>query len=172
MPLSVKTNDEGAYEMALPPASVLEWAIAAVGRGARVDGVEALREDSGVRGPWLLHISTGGSNIDAVLKTGPVDRRTTAKNTTTHVSIRSSMASEAAALTLAESHGLAAPRLIAVDLDGRCGRLAILSTAIPGRSGAPDIASLGALAEAAAKMHSIALTPRPDAIADSATAGR
>lgn len=146
--------------MAHPAESVLDWAAAAVGPGARVVGWEALQDNPGVRGPWRLRIDHGRSTIELVLKTAPVEK-TAARSTTTYVDPRSLIATEAVALTLAENHGVAAPRLLAADLDGDCGMFAIVSTAIPGSGGVP-FKSLRALAAAAAPLGSVSLSPSPE----------
>lgn len=144
-------------------SSVLGWSAAAVGASARVVGVEPLREDPGDRGPWLLHVEYGRDVVDVVLKTGPADREGERRRTPPEVT-RSLMATEAAAMVLAEEHQLPASRLVAVDLDGESGGvLAILSTAIPGQSTVPDQPrSLRTLGAAAAKVHAVRLAPRPD----------
>lgn len=141
---------------------VLEWAARAVGRGARVARVEALRENPGTRGPWLLHIAHRGREVRALLKTGAAAPGATRLEVGA-VSLRDSFATEAAALELAERHRLPAPRLIAADLEGRTGVLAILSTALAGTSRPRDldIRSLRALGAAAATLHAIPLSPQP-----------
>jgi hypothetical protein len=142
--------------------SVLGWAAAAVGASAKIVGVEPLREDPGDRGPWLLHVEYGRGVVDVVLKTGPADREGVRRRTPPEVT-RSLMATEAAAMVLAEEHQLPASRLLAVDLDGDgSGVLAILSTAIPGQSKVPSPRSLRMLGAAAARVHAIRLAPRPD----------
>jgi hypothetical protein len=55
----------------MPSEAVLRWAAEAVGAGARVVTVKALRDDSR---PWLLHIERGGSTREVVLRAWPVDR--------------------------------------------------------------------------------------------------
>jgi hypothetical protein len=144
----------------MPSESVLAWAANAVGVGARVVGRQSLRENPGDRGPWLLHIEYGGATIATVLKTGPADASAT--RVWSDVCMRSTFATEAAALVFAEEHNVRASRLLAVDLDGRSGVLAILQTALPGRSRVPDITSLREFGAAAATLHTIPLSPRPD----------
>jgi aminoglycoside phosphotransferase (APT) family kinase protein len=141
--------------------AVLGWAGSAVGAGATVVDVQPLRDSPRDRGPWLLHVDYRGAAIDVVLKTGPAGADA-ARPTTTPVTIRASMATEAAALTLAEEQGLRAPRVLAVDLDGAVGVIALLSTAIPGHSRVPGLRALRALGAELARLHSIPLTPRPD----------
>lgn len=145
-----------------PSSSVLGWAAAAVGAGAKVVGVDPLRDDPGDRGPWLLHVEYGRGVVDVVLKTGPADRAGVRRRMPPEVT-RSSMATEAAAMVLAEEHRLPASRLLAVDLDGDgSGMLAVLSTAIPGQAKVPGRRSLRRLGAAAARVHAVGLAPRPD----------
>jgi aminoglycoside phosphotransferase (APT) family kinase protein len=129
---------------------VLRWAASQVGADARLVAVEGLRAGAG---PWRLRIDRGGKQLQAVLRVG---------DTTSH----QQLATEAAALAFAEDHRLAAPRLVAVDLDGvAAGRPALLMTALPGSSEIPTVASttrLRALGAAAAALHAVATAPRPD----------
>jgi aminoglycoside phosphotransferase (APT) family kinase protein len=128
---------------------VLRWAASQVGAGARAVAVEGLRAGAG---PWRLRIDRGGTVLEAVLRVGDT-------------SSRQLLATEAAALALAETHQLAAPRLLAVDLDGIvAGRPALLMTVLAGSSTIPAIAStarLRALGAAAAALHAVATAPRP-----------
>jgi aminoglycoside phosphotransferase (APT) family kinase protein len=127
---------------------VLSWAANQVGAGARVLAVKGLRAGAG---PWRLRIDRGGTPLEAVLRVGDP-------------SSCQRLATEAAALTFAEAHQLAAPRLLAVDLDGAAGRPALLMTALAGSSTIPAIASvarLRALGAAAATLHAVITGPRP-----------
>jgi len=128
---------------------VLRWAANQVGAGARVVAVEGLRAGAG---PWRLGIDHGGTLLEAVLRVGDPNSR-------------QRLATEAAALTLADAHQLAAPRLLAVDLDGAAtGRPALLVTVLTGSSTIPAVASvarLQVLGAAAATLHAIATGPRP-----------
>lgn len=76
---------------------------------------------------------------------------------------REELATEAAALSLAESSGLAAPRLIAADLEGdQAGGLAVLFTRLDGSADIPVEYSahrLRAAGAAAASIHSVSLQP-------------
>jgi hypothetical protein len=146
------------YPMPMEP--VLTWAANAVGNGARVVGVQPLRAQPGERGPWLLHIEYGRATIEAVLKTGSADASAT--RVWSDVLLRATFATEAAALVFAEKHNVRASRLLAVDLDGSSGVLAIPQTALPGRSRVPDITSLREFGAATATLHAIPLSPRPD----------
>jgi aminoglycoside phosphotransferase (APT) family kinase protein len=131
---------------------VLSWAAQVVGVGARVVDVRGLRAGAG---PWRLRIDHDGTAVEAVLRVGDPDTAS-----------RQRLATEAAALVLAEDHQLAAPRLLAIDLDGdTAGRPALLMTALAGSSKIPTVASvarLRALGAAAATLHAVALVPRPD----------
>jgi aminoglycoside phosphotransferase (APT) family kinase protein len=129
---------------------VLHWAASQVGADARLVAVEELRAGAG---PWRLRIDRGGKQLEAVLRVG---------DTSSH----QQLATEAAALAFAEDHRLAAPRLVAVDLDGvAAGRPALLMTVLPGSSEIPNVASttrLRALGAAAAALHAVPTAPRPD----------
>ena len=128
---------------------VLSWAANHVGHGASVVAAEGLRAGSG---PWRLGIDYGGTVLEVVLRVGDPGTRQL-------------LATEAAALALAEEHHLAAPRLLAVDLDGAAaGRPALLMTVLSGSSTIPAAASrarLRALGAAAATLHTVASGPRP-----------
>jgi aminoglycoside phosphotransferase (APT) family kinase protein len=129
---------------------VLRWAATQVGADARLVAVEGLRAGAG---PWRLRIDHGGKPLQVVLRVGDT-------------SSQQQLATEAAALAFAEAHRLAAPRLVAVDLDGvAAGRPALLMTVLPGSSTIPTVAStarLRALGAAAATLHAVATVPGPD----------
>ena len=128
---------------------VLSWAANQVAHGGSVIAVQGLRAGAG---PWRLGIDRGGTVLEAVLRVGDPSSR--------HL-----LATEAAALALAEDHHLAAPRLLALDLDGAAaGRPALLMAVLAGSSTIPAIAStarLRALGAAAATLHAVATGPRP-----------
>lgn len=128
---------------------VLAWAADQMGTGARVVAVEGLRPGAG---PWRLRIDRGGKESEAVLRVGDPQRG-------------EQLATEAAALAFAEEHELAAPRLLAVDLDGKAAdRPVLLTTVLAGSSRIPAAASPGrlrALGAAAATLHAVAADPRP-----------
>jgi aminoglycoside phosphotransferase (APT) family kinase protein len=128
---------------------VLRWAASQVGAAARPVAVKGLRAGAG---PWRLRLDRGGKLLEAVLRVGDPGSRPL-------------LATEAAALAFAEAHQLAAPRLLAVDLDGvAAGRPALLMTALAGSSTIPPVASvarLRALGAAAATLHAVATAPRP-----------
>lgn len=132
---------------------VLRWAADALGASAEVVAVECLHE--GRTGPWRLRINRGGETTEVVLRVvvpGWIDEE--------------AIATGAAALLVAEAHGLAAPRLIASDLDGHTtGAAATLETAVPGSSASPATVSaerLRAAGAAIARVHSVPLEPQRD----------
>ena len=137
--------------MATSMEPVLGWAAQMTGVGARVVDAQGLGAGAG---PWRLRIDQGGTAIEAVLRVG--DNNTS----------RQQLATEAAALRFAEAHQLAAPRLLAVDLDGAAaGVPVLLMTVLAGSSMIPTIAStarLRGLGAAAATLHTVATSPRPD----------
>ncbi len=120
--------------------------------GSPVVGVEGLREGEG---PWLLRLGGAGGLEAVVLRTGDPELE----------GLGEQFATEAAALVVAGEHGVAAPRLLAADLDGRAaGTLAVLSTVLPGSSRIPVRAGrerLRALGAAAAALHAVPLAPGP-----------
>ncbi|MGH2813426.1 MAG: phosphotransferase [Actinomycetota bacterium] len=127
----------------------LPWVTNALGGEAKVLGARRLRAD---RGPWLLRIERDDTIIETVLKLGPIGSR-------------GELTSEAAALALAKEREIPAPRLLAVDLEGTAGTLALLSTALPGTSeipAAPTAKRLRATGAAAAQFHRVRLAPRPE----------
>ena len=104
------------------------------------------------RGPWLLQIERDGRMIQAVLKLGSATSRP-------------ELTTEAAALALARTHGIPAPHLLAVDLAGVEGTLALLFTALSGTSDipiAPTVERLRASGAAAAQIHHVPLDPSPE----------
>jgi aminoglycoside phosphotransferase (APT) family kinase protein len=132
----------------LPPDHVLRWAAQAVGAGATVEHVRRLRKDEG---PWLLRLTHGRSTVDAILRTGPPEWH--------------EIRTEAAALALAEEHGLPTPRLLAAQCNESRGYLAVLSAVLPGLTAIPRVATverLRALGAATAALHAVPLAPRPD----------
>lgn len=155
--------------MSTPIESVLVWAANAIAPNAKVVAVEALHDASG---PWLLRIERGSGATEALLRVA--DDRTWSP----------ALATDAAALTLAEEHRLVAPRLLAADLDGtHSGRPAVLETVLPGSSRIPVNPSderLQAYGAAGATLHGIQRSPtaelppltRPVQVDDHATARR
>ena len=135
--------------MTTPTGPVLRWAAAQVSADAKVVAVKGLR---GGGHPWLLGIQHGAEMTRAVLRIGDPDHPEW-------------LATEAAALALACDRKLAAPRLLGVDLAGAAGMPLLLMTALGGSSKVPEVAStrrLRALGVAAAALHQVALTPRPE----------
>lgn len=104
-------------------ADVVDWALRAVGSGSRLVSVIRLPGWS-PSPPFLLRIDGSGPSTYAVLRTAAIGRQRCV-----------GFAREIQALALAEQHGLAAPRVIAADLDGtEAGDPATLVTALPGSS--------------------------------------
>src|SRR4051794_22869905 len=142
--------------MADPPESLLEWAASALGEDATVASVTGLHEGSS---PWRLRAVTPDAATEAILRTsfdpprwpgGPLALQ--------------KLATGAAALRVAEQHGLAAPRLIACDLDGHeAGLPASLETVLPGNSGwpkPPTAAGWRDAGAAIARVHRVPLQPQ------------
>ena len=133
--------------MSGPSAAVLRWSAAAVSPQAKVIASTGLRAGGS---PWLLRIEHDGSLFRVILKTGDRGQR-------------EELATEAAALSLAENSGLAAPRLIAADLVGdEAGGLAVLFTMLDGSADIPAECSpqrLRGAGAAAASIHRVSLRP-------------
>jgi aminoglycoside phosphotransferase (APT) family kinase protein len=163
-----------AHTAAMPSEQVLRWAAGVVG-GARVVSVEnpsrSTHRPSGTFRVRVEGTSTGAS--DLILRIS-VPRWITDGMVITN----------ARALRLAETHSLAAPRLIAADLDGRAsGTVATLETFLSGSSGLLPTASVARLREAGvaiARVHALSLEsqadlphrPRPIAVDDRAAERR
>ncbi|WP_211116701.1 phosphotransferase family protein [Glycomyces buryatensis] len=142
---------------------VLAWAAACVDGDARVAGVRALHAGEG---PWLLRIESSRRLIEVVLRapTSRIDDGMIATNV--------------AALMLAEQHALPAPRLLGVDLDGQVGGVPVSAeTVVTGSSAWSARASadrLRAAGAAIARVHQIPqapsghlpVRPRPIAVDD------
>jgi aminoglycoside phosphotransferase (APT) family kinase protein len=113
--------------------------------------VRALHDD---QGPWRLSVDVGGRTEHMVLRslTPRIDAEL--------------IATGAAALEVAQSHGLPAPRLLAKDVDGSAtGASATLETFIAGSTTWPralPVSRLRAAGAALAQVHAIPLAPRPD----------
>lgn len=141
--------------MADPPASLLRWAAAAVG-GDAVVSATALHDDGS--SPWRLQVVTRDGTREAILRAAQDQAPWW----------RLMIGTGSAALRVAEHHGLAAPRLLACDLDGNeAGILASLETVFAGDSGWPwpeetspeRLRSAGA---AIARVHRVPLHPRDE----------
>src|SRR5215203_4222835 len=149
-------GDGGAHTAALPREQVLRWVAEAVG-GMRVVSIEnasrSTHRPSGTFGLRFERTSTGAT--DLILKVS-VPRWITDGMVITN----------ARALRLAETHGLAGPRLIAADLDGRAsGTVASLETFLSGRSNLPPMVSAARLREtgaAIARVNAVVLAPQAD----------
>jgi len=144
--------------MADPPESLLTWAASALGGEATVQSVTGLHDGSS---PWRIRVVSPDATTDAILRTsldpprwpgGPLALQ--------------KLATSAAALKVAEQHGLAAPRLIACDLDGHeAGQPASLETVLPGTSGGdgretPSAAGWRDAGAAIARVHRVPLQPQ------------
>src|SRR5712691_4756752 len=141
--------------MADPPESLLKWAAAAYGEDATVASVLGLHDGGS---PWRLRVVSPDATIDAILRSfdpprwpdGPMARFKLARGV--------------AALRVAEQHGLAAPRLIACDLDGQeAGLPASFETVLPGNSGWPQTPSAAGWRDAGAaiaRVHRVPLQPQ------------
>ena len=126
---------------------MLDWAAAAVGSGARIVGVQALHGD---QGPWRLSIEHRGRTADFVLR-APTPRIGAAM-----------VATAAAALEVAERHGLPAPRLVDADLHGDVPTT--LETLVPGTTAwpTPSVERLRAAGAALARVHTVEMPPSDD----------
>ena len=116
--------------------------------------VGAVRSLHGGESPWWIDLTASdGSAFSAVLRS-PSSRISPDQ-----------IATNAAALTVAEMHGLPAPRLLAADLDGHtAGTPASLETVVPGTSAWPDTPSTELLLTAGAaiaRVHTVVLDPQP-----------
>ena len=136
----------------MPSEAVLRWAADALGTGANLAAVRGLHGGSS---PWLLRVDEGGGTRDVVVRVADMGRVWP-----------QAVVTGAAALRVAEAHGLAAPRLIASDLNGQVtGAVATLETALPGSSASPPKVSAERLREAGAalaKVHAVPLAPQRD----------
>jgi aminoglycoside phosphotransferase (APT) family kinase protein len=127
---------------------MLAWAAACVDGDARVVGVRALHAGDG---PWLLRVESSRRSIEVVLR-APTPR------------IDGDMiATNVAALLMADRRSLPAPRLLGADLGGQtAGVPASVETAVPGCSAWParvDVDRLRAAGAEIARTHQIPLAP-------------
>lgn len=136
-----------------PPDSVLQWAAAALGEGASIESVTGLHDGTS---PWRLQVQGVELTSEVILRAprGPMPWE------------RGMVATGVIGLTVAEDHGLPAPRLIAYDLHGRdAGAPASLETVLPGKPGWPTTAGMPSPAgwrdagAAIARVHRV--RPRP-----------
>ncbi|GGM31683.1 phosphotransferase family protein [Dactylosporangium sucinum] len=116
--------------------------------------VGAVRSLHGGESPWWIDVTAPGGSAFSVVLRSPSSRIGP-----------DLIATNAAALAVAERHGLPAPRLLAADLDGRAaGTPASLETVLPGTSTwptAPSAALLRSSGAAIARVHTVALDPLP-----------
>jgi aminoglycoside phosphotransferase (APT) family kinase protein len=129
-----------------PPQKALRWTADVI--GSQIESMEPLRAD---HSPWRLRFHRRDSDVVLrIMQPGWINAEPIRTN--------------AAALQIAEQHGLAAPRLIAVDPDGdQAGTPATLETVLPGSSAIPPHASpdrLRAFGVAIARVHAIPLQPQ------------
>lgn len=132
--------------MAAPPDRALSWALAILGDDPATE-VRPLREGGA---PWLLRTASG---VTGVLRVADADDPVASAR----------MATEAAALEVAERLGVAAPRLRAADLTGSAaGVSAMLISEIPGSSRIPREVPrqrLRAFGSAVARLAAVPLEP-------------
>lgn len=109
--------------------------------------------------PWRLRVVSPDATADAILRTSSDPPRWSDDSRA-----RFKLARSAAALRVAEQHGLAAPRLIACDLGGhQAGLPASLETVLPGTSGwseRPTIEGWRDAGAALARVHRVTLQPQ------------
>lgn len=132
----------------VPTESHLEWVASVLGPNTEIRTIEALHEGSS---PWRLVVD-GAKVREVILRVaGWIPPH--------------AIATAAAALRVAEEHGVVTARLIAADLDGHVtGTSATLETALPS-SEPPNFASKHWLQEAGAaiaRVHGVRLDPTPD----------
>ncbi|MBG0569220.1 phosphotransferase family protein [Actinoplanes aureus] len=116
--------------------------------------VRAVRSLHGGESPWWIDVTTPGRSIFSVVLRSPSSRISSEQ-----------IATNAAALAVAQRAGLRAPRLLATDLDGRvAGVSASLETAVSGTSrwsAALTTKLLLSAGAAIAKVHTVRLIPQP-----------
>jgi len=146
----------GAHTAQTPSDQVLRWAAGSAG-GTSVVSTESLsRNNHRASGTFRLRIEGPAIRpTDVILKVSVprwIDDGMVVTN--------------ARALRLAETHGLAVPRLIAADVDGRAaGAVATLETLLSGSSDLSPTVSVARLREAGAaiaRVHAFILESQPD----------
>ena len=140
----------------MPSEQVLRWAAEVVG-GTRVVSTESLgRGGHRASGTFRLRIEGSAARATDVILKVPVPGWIA----------KAWVITNARALRLAETHGLAAPRLIAADLDGRAsGTVATLETVLSGSADLPPTVSVARLREggaALARVHALSMEPQAD----------
>ena len=129
----------------------LSWIVAQVGDGVAVEAAHSLH---GGESPWWIDLRTAGGSPFAVVFRSPSSRIDPEMITT-----------NAAALAVAEQHGLPAPRLLGADLDGLdAGTPVSVESVVPGTSAwpvesVPDL--LRAAGAAIARVHAVVLESQP-----------
>ena len=138
----------------MPNDQVLRWAAEAVGGTSVVSSEGLTRGEHRPSGTFRLGIEGPAARTRDVILKVPVRGWIAAAWVITN----------ARALQLAETHGLAAPRLIAADLDGKAsGTVATLETFLPGSAGLSPTVSVARLREAGAalaRVHALRLVPQ------------
>jgi Ser/Thr protein kinase RdoA (MazF antagonist) len=153
-PSVLKISSITFVTVAQPSKDALGWAAKTVAARGRVVRIKDLSQSPSANGPWWLDIDDGNSvPLSVVLHLGDMQDD----------AARRHFATQIAALELAERHSLAAPRVVAVDLDGTsCRQPALIETALPGSSRIPvhpTASRLRALGRAAGTIHAIAVEP-------------
>jgi aminoglycoside phosphotransferase (APT) family kinase protein len=130
---------------------LLAWLEAQLGSRMAVSAVRSLH---GGESPWWIDLTAPDGSAFSVVLRFPSSRISPDQ-----------IATNAAALAVAEEHRLPAPRMLAADLDGRsAGTAASLETVVPGTSTWPDAPStelLRAAGAAIAQVHTVILDPQP-----------
>ncbi|MEU8354396.1 aminoglycoside phosphotransferase family protein [Nonomuraea sp. NPDC048882] len=126
--------------------------------------ISAIRSLHGGESPWWIDLTMrGGTTGSAVFCSGSA-RSVVLRSPSSRIS-SDQIATNVAALAVAEQRGLPAPRLLAADLDGRAaGTPASLETIVPGTSiwpAAPSTELLLAAGAALARVHAGTLDPTP-----------
>lgn len=133
------------------PAEALDWAVAQVGKRFAVARARSLH---GGQSPWWVDLTTSGGTALAVVLRFPSSRIDT-----------DMIATNGAALTVAERYGLPAPRLLGADLTAAAVGMPItVESAIMGGSAWPADVSrdlLRAAGAAIAEVHAITLQQQP-----------
>jgi len=135
-----------------PDPALVAWALQALAPSPGDRGVSyvGLREGGS---PWLIELDGAPAAVLKVVPAGAGE----------------ALATELAALELAGAHGLPVPRVLAADVDGAgaSGRLAVVTTVLPGTSrlssGPPSAERFRRLGELAAAVHRV---PAPSASAE------
>ena len=143
-----KGRAAGGAELTEP---LLCWVADSIGSDATIVSVRALHGD---QGPWRLSVDVRGRREQLVLRslTPRIDAEM--------------IATGAAALEVAQSHELPAPRSLARDLDGWAAGVPVtLETFVDGSTTGPralSVSRIRAAGAALAQVHAIPLAPRPD----------